>query len=171
MDRGVWRATVHGSAESDMTECTHVRAHTQHTHHMHYKWLNGCACKESTCYAGPRLEYKTTFLNGFWYLLIFFLGIHLTFWKTTATCCIQNFYEGHSQKNASLKLPPNLYQQSTMVFISLQLQHGTPSHSTYTCIILLPSKPTQMLMPDHLHTRTCNIWLIIISAYFSCIII
>ena len=81
MDRGVWRATVHGSAESDTTECTHVRAHTQHTHHMHYKWLNGCACKESTCYAGPRLEYKTTFLNGFWYLLFFFLGIHLTYFE------------------------------------------------------------------------------------------
>ena len=58
----------------------HTRAHT-HTHHMHYKWLNGCACEESTCYAAPRLEYKTTFLNGFWYLLIFFLGIHLTYFE------------------------------------------------------------------------------------------
>ena len=31
MDRGTWWATVHGVTESDMTECTHARAHT-HTH-------------------------------------------------------------------------------------------------------------------------------------------
>ena len=60
--------------------CMHARAHTHtHTHHMPFKWLNGCACKENACYAGPKLEYKTSFLNGFWYLLIFFLGIQLMY--------------------------------------------------------------------------------------------
>ena len=41
MDRRDWRATVHGVAESDMTEhaCTHTHTHTHiHTHYRVDKW-------------------------------------------------------------------------------------------------------------------------------------
>ena len=34
MDRGAWRAIVHGVAELDMTECTHTHTHT------HTTWWN-----------------------------------------------------------------------------------------------------------------------------------
>ena len=86
MDRGVWQATVHGAAKNQIwlssSACACARAHTHthtHTHHMPYKWLNGCACKENTCYAGRRLEHKPSFWMGFGIYWVFFLGIHLTY--------------------------------------------------------------------------------------------
>ena len=35
MDRGAWWVTVHGVAESDMTEHTHTHTHTHTTQHKH----------------------------------------------------------------------------------------------------------------------------------------
>ena len=34
MDRGAWRATVHGVTESDVTEHTHTRRYRSHFYHL-----------------------------------------------------------------------------------------------------------------------------------------
>ena len=34
VDRGDWQATIHGVAESDMTEHTHAHTHTDHTAYL-----------------------------------------------------------------------------------------------------------------------------------------